>query len=41
VAYTAEILASTIVAVGDFNPAIFTADWLEANGLIGSDDADW
>jgi hypothetical protein len=40
VAYTAEILTSSIVAVGDFNPAIFSPDWLERNGLIGKDDAD-
>ena len=39
-AYNAEILASAIVAIGDFNPAIFTPDWLERNGLIGKDDAD-
>lgn len=39
-AYTPEILASSIVAVGDFNPAIFAPDWLERNGLIGNDDAD-
>lgn len=38
--YTAEILASSIIVVGRFNPAIFTPDWLERNGLIGSDDAD-
>ena len=36
----AEILASAIVAVGDFNPAIFSPDWLERNGLMGKDDAD-
>jgi len=40
VPYTAEIFASAIVAVGDFNPAIFSPDWLERNGLIGKDDAD-
>ena len=38
-AYTAEFLTSSIVAVGDFNPAIFSPDWLERNGLIGKDDA--
>jgi hypothetical protein len=40
VAHTAEILTSSIIAVGDFNPAIFTPDWLERNSLIGKDDAD-
>lgn len=39
-AYTAEIFTSSIVAVGDFNPAIFSPDWMEVNGLIGKDDAD-
>ena len=39
-AYTAEILTSAIVVVGRFNPAIFSPDWLERNGLIGKDDAD-
>lgn len=39
-AHTAEIFTSLIVAVGDFNPAIFSPDWLERNGLIGEDDAD-
>lgn len=38
--YKAEIFASAVVAVGDFNPAIFSPDWLERNGLIGKDDAD-
>jgi hypothetical protein len=40
VVHTAEILTSAIVGVGDFNPAIFSPDWLERNGLIGKDDAD-
>jgi len=40
VAHTAEIFTSSIVAVGDFNPAIFSHDWMERNGLIGKDDAD-
>jgi len=40
VAYTAEILTASIVAVGAFNPAIFSPDWLERNGLIGKEDAD-
>ncbi len=39
-AYTPEILTSAIIALGDFNPAIFSPDWLERNGLIGKDDAD-
>jgi hypothetical protein len=40
VAYTAEIFTSAIVVVGDFNPAIFTPDWLEKTALIGGGDAD-
>lgn len=36
----AEIFGSSIVAVGDFNPAIFTPDWLERNNLIGKEDLD-
>lgn len=39
VQYKPEILASSIVAIGDFNPAIFSPDWLERNQLIGKDDA--
>ncbi len=39
-AYTAEILGSSIIVVGDFNPAIFSPDWLERNSLIGTEDAD-
>lgn len=39
-AYTPEILTSSIIAVGAFNPAIFSPDWLERNELIGSEDAD-
>lgn len=39
-AYTAEILTSSIVAVGNFNPAIFSPDWLERNDLMGEGDAD-
>ena len=38
-AHTAEIFTSSIVAVGDFNPAIFSPDWLERNKLIGEGDA--
>lgn len=36
----AEIFGSTIVAVGSFNPAIFSPDWFEKNKLIGPQDAD-
>lgn len=36
----ADIFSSSIVAVGAFNPAIFTPDWLERNNLIGKDDLD-
>ncbi len=38
--YTAEIFGSQIVAAGSFNPAIFSPDWLERNGLIGTLDAE-
>lgn len=38
-AYSSEIFTSSIVAVGDFNPVIFTPDWLERNNLIGEGDA--
>lgn len=38
--HTAEIFTSSVVAVGDFNPAIFSPDWLEGNKLIGKSDAD-
>lgn len=38
--HTAEILTSSIVVIGNFNPAIFTPDWLELNDLIGEGDAD-
>lgn len=34
-----EFSEAAIVVVGSFNPAIFTADWLEGNGLIGNEDA--
>lgn len=37
--YKPEVTSASIVAIGAFNPAIFSPDWLEANGLIGSDDA--
>lgn len=39
-AHSLETLTSSIVAVGKFNPAIFSPDWLEKNGLIGAADAD-
>lgn len=39
-AHKAEILTSLIVVVGNFNPAIFSPDWLARNGLIGDADAD-
>lgn len=35
-----EIFGSAIVLVGDFNPAIFSPDWLENNKLIGNGDAE-
>jgi hypothetical protein len=35
-----DSFSSAIVAVGAFNPAILTPDWLEKNQLIGSDDAE-
>lgn len=34
-----DSFSSAIVAVGSFNPAILTPDWLEKNQLIGSADA--
>ncbi len=37
--YQAEILNSAIVVIGDFNPSIFSPDWLERNELIGEGDA--
>jgi hypothetical protein len=37
--YVAEVFTSSVVALGRFNPAIFTPDWLEFNRLIGRDDA--
>ena len=39
VSHSPEIFLSSIVAVGAFNPAIFSPDWMEARGLIGADDA--
>lgn len=40
-AYSAEIFTAGIVVLGDFNPAIFSPDWLERNGLIGQADAEF
>lgn len=40
VKYTPEILTSVIIAIGDFNPAILSPDWLEGNNLIGKGDAE-
>jgi len=39
VPYTAETLTSSIVVLGDFNPAIFSPEWLTRNKLIGEADA--
>ena len=39
-AHSPELFSSAIIAVGRFNPAIFSPDWLERNGLLGKDDAD-
>jgi hypothetical protein len=36
---TAEIFGSAIVAVGEFNPAMFSPDWLVRNNLIGDGDS--
>lgn len=35
-----EIFANTVVLLGNFNPRIFTPDWLEKNSLIGPADAE-
>ena len=37
--FSLEIFNASIVLVGDFNPAIFTPDWLESHQLIGPADA--
>lgn len=37
--YEAEILGSSIVLVGDFNPAIFSPAWLARFGVISDDEA--
>lgn len=39
--YTTDLLSSTIVVVGSFNPRIFSPDWLEKNELIGPNDAEY
>ena len=36
----ADIFGSSIVALGDFNPVIFSPDWLGRNQLIGQSDID-
>ncbi|MBS1190986.1 MAG: hypothetical protein H6R10_2778 [Rhodocyclaceae bacterium] len=36
----AEIFGSSIIAVGSFNPAIFSPDWLLRNQLIGQGDCE-
>ena len=36
--FSPEIFSSTIVAIGAFNPAIFSPDWLLTAGLIGEED---
>lgn len=36
----ADIFGSSIIAVGAFNPAIFSPEWLERNQLIGEGDAE-
>ena len=38
--HTAEIFDASIVVLGNFNPAIFSPDWLERNELIGKEDGD-
>jgi len=38
VTFKPEIFGSMIVAVGSFNPAIFSPDWLKGLGLIGEGD---
>lgn len=35
-----DVFSARIVAIGAFNPAIFTPDWLERNNLIGPEDAE-
>jgi hypothetical protein len=40
-AHTLEVWSAQIVAVGSFNPAIFSADWLEKNRLLGESDSEF
>ena len=37
--WTTEIFGGNIVVLGDFNPAVFSPQWLELNKLIGAEDA--
>lgn len=37
---TLEVFSCQIVVVGNFNPAIFSPEWLAQHGLIGRDDAE-
>lgn len=37
--HSLEIFGASIVLIGDFNPAIFTPDWLESQQLLGAADA--
>jgi len=39
-AYSEEILASSVIVLGNFNPAISPPDWFEKNQLIGAEDAE-
>lgn len=39
-AATLEIFGSAIIVLGNFNPAIFTPEWLERHKLIGVEDAE-
>ena len=38
---TIESFGSSIVALGNFNPPIFSPDWLNKNGLIGDGDVEF
>lgn len=38
--YKPEVVSANIVALGAFNPAIYTPDWLLSNGLIGEGEAE-
>ena len=39
-AATPEIFGAVIIALGSFNPRIFTPDWLALNNLVGPEDAE-